>query len=61
MGTITVPESRGGHRVWIDNHIVGESPGTFNVRCGWRAVQVGSQGQLHNVNVPCGGDAEVRW
>jgi hypothetical protein len=56
-----VPDSRGGHRVWIDNHIVGESPGTFTVRCGWRAVQIGSQGQLHNVKVPCGGDAEVRW
>jgi hypothetical protein len=25
-----------------------------------RAVRVGSQGQLQNVQVPCGGDLEVR-
>ena len=60
-GTITVSDSRGGHRVWVDRHIVGESPGTWVVKCGWRAVQLGSQGQRHNVDVPCGGDLVVRW
>jgi hypothetical protein len=30
------------------------------VRCGWRAVRVGSQGQLRNLEVPCGGDVEAR-
>lgn len=59
MGTITVPHSQSGHRVWVDKHIVGESPGTFTVRCGWRSVQVGSQGYRHNVNIPCGGDVVV--
>jgi serine/threonine-protein kinase len=58
-GTITVAPSQSGHRVWVDKHIVGESPGTFTVRCGWRSVQVGSQGYKHNVNVPCGGDLVV--
>jgi hypothetical protein len=60
-GTITVPESSGGHRLWVDKHIIGESPGTFTVRCGWRNIQLGSQGQAHNVNVPCGGDILVRY
>ena len=59
-GTITVPPDRGGHRVWVDKQIVGESPGTFTVRCGWRAVRVGSQGQLRNLEVPCGGDVTAR-
>jgi hypothetical protein len=58
-GTITVGPGQGGHRVWIDKHIVGESPGTFTVRCGWRSVQVGSQGYKHQVNIPCGGDIQV--
>jgi hypothetical protein len=60
MGNVTVPLSRGGHRVWIDNHIAGESPGSFPIRCGWHSVRVGSQGGLQHVNVPCGGDLEVR-
>jgi hypothetical protein len=57
---VTVAASRGGHRVWVDKHIVGESPGTFSVRCGWRTVQVGSQGGVQNIQVPCGGDVDVR-
>jgi hypothetical protein len=57
---VTVGPSRGGHRVWVDKHIVGESPGTFSVRCGWRSVQVGSQGGVQNIQIPCGGDVEVR-
>jgi hypothetical protein len=30
------------------------------VRCGWHSVQVGSQGQRHDLEVPCGGDVEAR-
>ncbi len=59
MGTITVGPSQSGHRIWVDKHIVGESPGTFSVHCGWRSVQVGSQGWRHNVNIPCGGDVVI--
>jgi serine/threonine protein kinase len=58
-GTLTIPAAHGGHRVWIDKHIVGESPGSFPVSCGWHGVQVGSQGAVQNVRVPCGGDVEV--
>jgi hypothetical protein len=45
--------------VWVDKRIVGESPGTFTAPCGWHVVRVGSQGQAHNVEIPCGGDVEV--
>jgi len=44
----------------VDKQIVGESPGTFSVRCGWRSVQVGSQGNVKKLDVPCGGDVEIR-
>jgi hypothetical protein len=30
------------------------------VRCGWRTVQVGSQGSVQSIQVPCGGDVAVR-
>jgi serine/threonine-protein kinase len=54
MGQLTIPPSRGGHRVWIDNRLVGESPGSFPIRCGWHDVRVGSQGGTQHVNVACG-------
>jgi hypothetical protein len=61
MGTVTVPPSRSGHRVWVDKHLVGESPGSFAVRCGWRTIQIGSQGTVRHLNVPCGGELVVTW
>jgi hypothetical protein len=59
-GTITVPPSRVGHRVWIDDRLVGEAPGTYAVRCGVHSIRVGSQGYLQHVRVPCEMDVEVR-
>jgi serine/threonine-protein kinase len=59
-GTITVPASRAGHRVWIDDRMVGEAPGKYAVRCGVHSVRVGSQGYLRHVRVPCETDVEVR-
>jgi hypothetical protein len=52
--------TRGGHRVWVDEHLVGESPGSFSVRCGKHAVRVGSAGGVQHVTVPCGGEVDVR-
>jgi serine/threonine-protein kinase len=59
-GTVTVSSARAGHRIYVDKHVVGESPGTFTVRCGWHVIKVGSQGTAHNLEVPCGGDVEAR-
>jgi serine/threonine-protein kinase len=58
-GTISVPPSRAGHRVWVDDRLIGESPGTFVVRCGAHSVRVGSRGNLQRVNVPCDTDVVV--
>ncbi len=58
--TVTVPPERAGHRVWIDGRLVGQSPGTFKVRCGTHAVRVGSKGSLHRIHVDCGADVTVR-
>jgi hypothetical protein len=59
MGVIKVT-TRGGHRVWIDEHLAGESPASISVRCGSHTVRVGSQGTTQRVNVPCGGEVEAR-
>jgi hypothetical protein len=59
LGNLNV-STRGGHRVWVDERLVGDSPAIFRVRCGVRSVRIGSQGDLQHVKVPCGGDVEIR-
>jgi hypothetical protein len=60
VGTVTVPPEKKGYPVWIDEHLVGESPGTFQVACGLHAVRIGSAGAAQRVSVPCGGDVGVK-
>ena len=58
-GTISTPPSAAGHRVFVDGRYAGDSPGPLKVRCGPRAVKVGSGGTARTVDVPCGGDVVV--
>jgi hypothetical protein len=51
---------KGGHRVWIDSKIVGQSPASFSVPCGPHSVRVGSHGASHRVDVPCGAEVVVK-
>jgi eukaryotic-like serine/threonine-protein kinase len=59
-GTIAVPGSRAGHRVWIDERLVGEAPGRYGVSCGAHSIRVGSQGDVQRVNVACDSEVLVR-
>jgi hypothetical protein len=59
MGTLTV-SARGGHRVWIDERLVGESPASFPVSCGTHTVRVGSQGAPRHVEVACSSEVVIR-
>ncbi len=59
-GTITVPASHAGHRVWIDDRLVGEAPGRYAVSCGAHSIRVGSQGDLLRVDVACNREVLVR-
>jgi serine/threonine protein kinase len=52
-GDIVVASS--GHRVYVDGRVVGQSPGTFRVKCGPRSVHIGSAQAPKTLNVPCGG------
>ena len=48
-----------GHRIFVNGHYAGDSPGPVHVRCGKHTVKVGSGGVSHVVDVPCGGDISV--
>jgi hypothetical protein len=45
--------------VFVDGRYVGDSPGPIKVHCGSHVVKVGSGGNPHTVEVPCGGDVIV--
>jgi len=60
VGTVRAADS-GGHRVWIDGKLVGESPKSFEVTCGLHVIRIGSAGQPQMTDVPCGGEVEVAF
>ncbi len=59
FGNLVTPHSAAGHRVFVDGHYAGDSPGPIKVRCGKHTVKVGSGGVSRPVDVPCGGDVSV--
>lgn len=58
-GTLTVLV-RGGHRVWIDDKVAGQSPASFPVSCGTHVVRIGRLGAPRRVEVPCGAEVLMR-
>lgn len=60
VGTVRTADS-GGHRVWIDGKLVGQTPQAFEVTCGLHVIRVGSAGQPQMTEVPCGGEVEVAF
>jgi len=58
-GDILTKASAGGHRIYVDDRVVGNSPDPVRVRCGKHTVRVGSAGTPREVEVPCGGSVVV--
>lgn len=48
-----------GHRVFVDNHVAGDSGDVLTLPCGAHAVRIGSSGKAQQVTVPCGGNVVV--
>jgi serine/threonine-protein kinase len=60
-GSVTVGSARSGHRVWIDERLMGEeSPASYVISCGRHVVRVGSHGAPQYLEVPCGADVEIK-
>ncbi len=47
-------------RIFVDDRVVGQTPKPVRVKCGLRAIRVGSSGVRRKVDVPCGGTVTVR-
>lgn len=58
-GSIDTASAMAGRRVFVDGHVVGQTPGAMLVKCGLRKVKVGSAGHTRKIDVPCGGSIAV--
>jgi tetratricopeptide (TPR) repeat protein len=59
-GAILLPKSAKGHRLYLDGHVAGNDATRLVVPCGHHELRIGSHGAPHPVDVPCGGEANVR-
>jgi serine/threonine-protein kinase len=46
-------------RIFVDDVTVGQTPDTVTVKCGMRAVKLGSSGRVQRLDVPCGGEVTL--
>jgi serine/threonine-protein kinase len=59
MGRIRTAGAAPGRRIFVDERTLGQTPESVVVKCGARAVKLGSAGSTHTVEVPCGGEITV--
>jgi serine/threonine-protein kinase len=59
MGRIKTAGASPGRRIFVDERTVGQTPDAVLVKCGTRAIKVGSSGFTRQVDVPCGGEITV--
>jgi hypothetical protein len=60
QGTVKTPLSRGGHRLFVDGLVVGETPNPVLVSCGAHVIKIGGAGKEQLIYVPCGGTVTVQ-
>lgn len=54
MTLVRFPRSAIGHRVWIDDALVGGDDRPLKTKCGRRTIKIGSQGKRRTLDLPCG-------
>jgi hypothetical protein len=57
---VKTPLSRGGHRLFVDGLVVGETPNPVLVSCGAHVIKIGGAGKEQLIYVPCGGTVTVQ-
>lgn len=61
-GTITLPSSAAGHRIYVDGRLTAQPSSFVLVRsCGSHVVKIGSRGRDQAIVVPCRGDVALAY
>jgi hypothetical protein len=59
-GHVVLPAAAAGHRVFIDDRVVSDGKSDIVVSCGSHKFRIGSVGKTTTVDVPCGGDLNLK-
>ncbi len=54
-GQLVPSAAASGHRIYIDNRVVGDGNKSVDVACGRHTLRIGSHGKPQSIDVPCGG------
>ena len=52
MAEISTDGASSGHRIFVDDKVMGETPALVQVTCGAHVVKIGSAGKIQNVDIP---------
>jgi serine/threonine-protein kinase len=56
---IDTSDASPGHRIFVDERVVAQTPQIVSVPCGKHKVRIGSAGKPQSIEVPCGGQVTV--
>ncbi len=59
-GRVVLPAAAAGHRVFMDDRVVSDGKSDVVVSCGPHKLRIGSGGKTLAVDVPCGGDLNLK-
>ncbi len=59
MGLVKTTNAPPGHRIYLDEKVIGQTPETIPVKCGGHYLRLGSNGWRRPVEVPCGGELVI--
>jgi serine/threonine-protein kinase len=59
MGRVRTAGAVPNRRIFVEERTVGQTPDTVLVKCGVRAIRLGSAGSTQMIDVPCGGEITV--
>jgi len=60
-GVLLLPPAAYGHRVYVEDRVVGSATAAVSVTCGRHRIKIGSLGRDRQIVVPCGGDVLVTY
>jgi serine/threonine-protein kinase len=59
MGLVRTTNAAPGHRIYLDEKVIGQTPESVAVKCGGHYLKIGSNGFRRPVDIPCGGEIVI--
>jgi hypothetical protein len=59
MAWLRTPSALPGHRIFVDERPVAQTPDSVLVKCGKHFVKLGSGGKVRQLDLPCQGELTI--